>query len=91
VVDAAALAGVKQRYVASSPHLDERKRRLIVAAETVALGPRTFAAVSWAAGMARTTIARGIKELHQPEEMAEERVRRPGAGRKRAVDKDPPG
>jgi transposase len=36
------------------------------------------------------TIARGVKELHQPDEMAEERVRRLGAGRKRAVDKDPP-
>jgi transposase len=89
VVDAAALAGVKQRYAALSPHLDERKRRLMVAAETVALGPRSLAGVSRATGMARTTIMRGIKELHQPDELAEERVRRPGAGRKRAVDKDP--
>ena len=39
--------------------------------------PRSLA-VSRATGMARTTIARGIKELRQPEEMAEERVRRPG-------------
>lgn len=46
MVDAAALAAVKQRYVALSPHLDERKRRLMVAAETVALGPRSMAAVS---------------------------------------------
>jgi transposase len=89
VVDAAALAGVKQRYAALSPHLDERKRRLMVAAETVALGPRSLAGVSRATGMARTTIMRGIRELHQPDEVAEERVRRPGAGRKRAVDKDP--
>jgi transposase len=89
VVDAAALAGVKQRYAALSPHLDERKRRLMVASETVALGPRSLAAVSRATGLARMTIARGVKELHQPDEMAEERVRRLGAGRKRAVDKDP--
>ncbi len=89
MVDAAALAGVKQRYAALSPHLDERKRRLMVASETVALGPRSLAAVSRATGLARTTIARGVKELHQPDEMAEERVRRLGAGRKRAVDKDP--
>jgi transposase len=89
VVDAAALAGVKQRYAALSAHLDERKRRLMVAAETVALGPRSLAGVSRATGMARTTIMRGIRELHQPDEVAEERVRRPGAGRKRAVDKDP--
>ncbi len=90
MVDAAALAGVKQRYAALSPHLDERKRRLMVASETVALGPRSLAAVSRATGLARMTIARGVKELHQPDEMAEERVRRLGAGRKRAVDKDPP-
>jgi transposase len=89
VVDAAALAGVKQRYAALSRHLDERKRRLMVAAETVALGPRSLAGVSRATGMARTTIMRGIRELHQPDEVAEERVRRPGAGRKRAADKDP--
>jgi transposase len=89
MVDAAALAGVTQRYAALSPHLDERKRRLMVAAETVALGPGSLAAVSRATGIARTTIMRGIKELDRPVEIAEERVRRPGAGRKRAVDKDP--
>jgi transposase len=61
----------------------------MVAAETVALGPGSLAAVSRATGIARTTIMRGIKELDRPVEIAEERVRRPGAGRKRAVDKDP--
>jgi transposase len=89
MVEAGTLAGVTQRYAALSPHLDERKRRLMVAAETVALGPGSLAAVSRATGLARTTIMRGIKELDQPVEIAEERVRRPGAGRKRAVDKDP--
>ena len=89
VVEAAALAGVKQRYAALCPRLDERRRRLMVAAEAVALGPRGVAAVSRATGVARTTIMRGVKELQQPEPIAEERVRRAGAGRKRAVDKDP--
>jgi hypothetical protein len=89
VVEPAALAGVKQRYAALSPRLDERRRRLMVAAEAMALGPRGVAAVSRATGVARTTIMRGIKELEQPEPVAEERVRRLGAGRKRAVDKDP--
>ncbi len=89
MVDAAALEGLKQRYAALSPHLDERRRRLMVAAETVALGPRSLAAVSRATGLARTTIMRGISELEQPEPIAEGRVRREGAGRRRAVDKDP--
>ena len=89
MVDAVALAGVKQRYTALSPHLDERNRRLMVAAETVALGPRSLSAVSLATGVARTTIMRGIKELPQAVPLADGLVRRGGAGRKRAVDKDP--
>ncbi len=89
MVDAVALAGVKQRYAALSPHLDERKRRLMVAAETVALGPGSLTAVSRATGIARSTIMRGVTELQQPEPISEGRVRRQGAGRKRAVDKDP--
>lgn len=88
MVDHAALAGVKQRYAALSPHLDERKRRLMVAAETVALVPRSLAAVARVTGLARTTIMRGVEELQQPEPMVEGRIRRHGAGRKRAVDKD---
>ena len=89
MVDAAALEGVKQRYAALSPRLDERRRRLLVAAEAVALGPRSVAAVERATGVARSTIRRGIKELHEAEPIAEARVRRPGSGRKRTVDKDP--
>ena len=88
VIDAAALAGVKQRYAALSPRLDERRRRLMVAAEAIALGPRSVAAVERVTGVARSTIIRGIRELREPEPIAETRVRRPGAGRKRAVDKD---
>ena len=61
----------------------------MVAAEAVALGPRSVAAVERVTGVARSTIIRGIKELREPEPIAETRVRRPGAGRKRAVDKDP--
>ena len=75
--------------LALSPHLDERKRRLMVAAETISLGPRSIAAVSRATGMSRKVIRRGIAELQQPAPMPAGRVRRPGAGRKRAVDKDP--
>ena len=61
----------------------------MVAAEALTLGPRSVAAVEHATGVARSTIRRGIKELAEPEPIADARVRRPGAGRKRAVAKDP--
>src|SRR5204863_5823737 len=41
-----------------------------------------------ATGVAPSTIGRGLKELAQDEPT--ERVRRPGAGRKRTISKDPP-
>jgi hypothetical protein len=43
--------------------------------------------VAMATGMAPSTIGRGLKELAQDE--PSERVRRPGAGRKPAIVKDP--
>src|SRR4029077_20943390 len=45
------------------------------------------AAVALAAGVAPSTIGRGLKELAQDE--PSERIRRPGAGRKRTISKDP--
>jgi hypothetical protein len=40
-----------------------------------------------ATGVAPSTIGRGLKELAQDE--PSERIRRPGAGRKRTISKDP--
>src|SRR5712675_2363839 len=41
----------------------------------------------WATGVAPSTIGRGLKELAQDDPC--ERIRRPGAGRKRTISKDP--
>src|SRR5207247_4574346 len=62
-------------------------RRLVAAAEAFAAGYDGIAAVATATGMAPSTIGRGLKELAQDE--PSERVRRPGAGRKPAIAKDP--
>src|SRR5215813_6653095 len=77
---------IRERFLTVAPFLDERSRRL-VAAEAFAVGYGGIAAVAMATGMAPSTMGRGLKELAQDE--PSERVRRPGAGRKPAICKDP--
>lgn len=69
--------------------LDERSRRLSAAAEAEALGPGGISIVSRIAGMSRTTIRRGLKELRSGETLDPGYVRLPGGGRKRRVEEDP--
>ncbi|MCZ7663160.1 MAG: hypothetical protein M5U22_09655 [Thermoleophilia bacterium] len=69
--------------------LDERGMRLWAAAEANAQGRGGTAAVARATGMARSTIRRGRGELKRGERFEPGRVRRPGAGRKPLVEKDP--
>jgi hypothetical protein len=78
---------IRERFSTVAPFLDERGRRLVAAAEAFAAGYGGIAAVAMATGMAPSTIGRGLKELAQDE--PSERVRRPGAGRKPAIFKDP--
>ena len=78
---------IRERFSTVAPFLDERGRRLVAAAEAFAAGYGGIAAVAMATGMAPSTIGRGLKELAQDE--PSERIRRPGAGRKPAIVKDP--
>ena len=78
---------IRERFSAVSPFLDERGRRLVAAAEAFAAGYGGIAAVAIATGVAPSTIGRGLKELAQDDPC--ERIRRPGAGRKRTISKDP--
>ena len=82
-------AGVKQRYSAVRDLLDERSRRLVVAAESLSLGRGGISAAARATGVSRLVIRQGIKELKEPAQMPPGRVRRPGGGRKRVVERDP--
>jgi transposase len=70
------------------PHLDERQRRLLLAAEARALGHGGIRLVAAAAGVAEVTVSLGVRELEGGAEPLG-RVRRPGGGRKRAADLDP--
>lgn len=72
------------------PHLNERQRRLLVAAEARELGHGGIRAVSRAAGVSETTVRKGIAELADaPTPLPGGRIRRPGGGRKKAATKNP--
>jgi hypothetical protein len=80
---------IKRRFELLAPGLDERQRRLLAASEAVVLGRGGGVAVSRATGVSRRVIRAGIRELQEPESLPPGRVRRPGGGRKSAVEKDP--
>jgi len=80
---------LKRKLSALGAALDERSRRLVFAAEARALGRGGIAKVHRATGIARSTIWRGIAELHAPGPKEFTRIRRPGGGRKRLIETDP--
>jgi len=83
-------AGIRQRYQVLAGVVDERVRRLMVAAESLAIGRGGQVAVAHATGVSRTTIQQGIREVQQPELQAGKgRIRRSGGGRKAMVVIDP--
>jgi transposase len=82
--------GIRQRYQVLAGVVDERVRRLMVAAESLAIGRGGQVAVARATGVSRTTIQQGIHEVQQPELHARKgRIRRSGGGRKAMVVIDP--
>ena len=56
----------KIRFDLLSPHLDEKSRRLFVAAEAKALGVGGISIVSRLTGISRVVIASGMEELENP-------------------------
>ncbi len=80
---------IAQRFRLLAPLMDERRRRLLAGAEAVALGWGGITRVARATGMSARVIGEGVAELGAPDPLPVGRVRRPGGGRKRAVDTDP--
>ncbi len=70
------------------PHLDERQRRLMMGVEARILGHGGIRAVARAAQVSETTVRESVDELEAGKEPLG-RVRRPGGGRKKALDLDP--
>ncbi len=91
--DATAIERIRRKYRALSPVMDERVRRQWAAAEAATLGWGGIATVSAATGLARNTIAAGLRELEHrrghPDEPVAIRLRRVGAGRKPLTETDP--
>ncbi|MBF6303166.1 ISAzo13 family transposase, partial [Nocardia amamiensis] len=63
------------------PHLDERRRRLYLASEAIAMGHGGITVVAAASGASTATVTRGISELTATTAPTQ-RIRAPGAGRK---------
>jgi Rhodopirellula transposase DDE domain len=82
------ISGIKKRFSILSGLLDERSRRLVAAAESLALGRGGISAVARATRMSRPVIRLGVGELEDPQTVVRGRVRRPGGGRKRIVESD---
>lgn len=87
-------AAIRSRFQTLNGSLNERARRLFVATEALGHGYGGIALVSRATGVAPRTIGAGIKEIRElellPCSAAEvQRIRHPGAGRKKTSDKYP--
>jgi transposase len=85
--------GIRQKYEALKPFLDERVRRLWAGAEARGLGRGGIAAVAAATGLSRDTIRKGMRPIPGGKGRAlaagvDVRLRQAGGGRKRVVDKD---
>jgi transposase len=83
--------GIRQKYEALKPFLDERVRRLWAGAEARGLGRGGIAAVAAATGLSRDTIRKGMGPLGEGRALAAgvgARLRQAGGGRKRVVDQD---
>src|SRR5207302_10015084 len=70
------------------PHLNERSRRMLAAAEAVQIGYGGVSLVSRACGLSRLTITKGVIELAAPP-LPEDRIRRAGGGRWSLEVRDP--
>jgi DNA-binding phage protein len=83
-----AVQALQQKLTAVLPHLNERQRRLVAAAEARSWGYGGIATVSQLSGLSRVTLHKALEELGE-EPFPEGWSRKPGAGRKTVQDHDP--
>ena len=86
---------VKQILLDVTPYLDEKQRRILYGSAAAALGRGGIAFVNEVTGSARNTIVAGKEELAMSasdlsvSDVDSNRIRKPGAGRKSALEKNP--
>jgi len=80
---------IQQRFELLAKHLDERTKRLWASAEAMVIGYGGSSAVQAATGISKPVITAGMRELKGEVILADGRIRRIGAGRKRTEDTDP--
>ncbi|GAC1495356.1 MAG: ISAzo13 family transposase [Gemmatimonadaceae bacterium] len=94
-IDEARIEAIRFRYNSLASVMDERMTRLWAASEAEALGRGGIAAVTKATGILKKRIRCGVRDLVElrrsppTEPPRQQRVRRPGAGRKPLTLKDP--
>jgi Rhodopirellula transposase DDE domain len=91
-MDAAVIERTRRKFLALTVVMDERMRRQWAAAEAIELGWGGISRVADATGISRTTILAGVRELRAQqanEALPGPGIRRPGGGRKRALETDP--
>lgn len=81
---------IQKKYTLASPFMDERMKRIYLAAEALSLGHGGITRVSQATNTSRTTITQGIREIGQAQKISViDRIRQEGGGRKRLTEKYP--
>ena len=83
------IAFLPQQWAKLAPVLNEKAKRFWAGATALELGYGGIAAVSQITGLAPNTVRTGIQDVQTPEVVESPRVRRPGAGRKPIVQRDP--
>ena len=78
---------ISKKYNLLKPFLNEKSKRLFAAAEALSFG--NISLVSRAMDISEETIKKGCNELESGEILSDDKIRAPGGGRKKSVEKDP--
>lgn len=82
---------LQDKYRKLLPFLDEKSKRLVLAADAESMGRGGLSKVSSISGVSRVTLNIGVKELQSSEKTEHEktkRIRKSGGGRKKETDKN---
>ena len=79
---------IPKKYNLLKPFLDEKGKRLFAAAEALSIGKGNISIVSRATGISENTIKKGCNELESGNSSSDDKIRAPGGGRKKLVEKD---